>query len=578
MTQSRIAPEVEADSQLLSHTDTVAWLEKLQLDVRTCNYLVRVMESLQENVALQGYSCFWSAGVEIVERLAPLGVDRHCLAAGFLYPLVQAGALPPVDWGQDPVSDETRLLLQAVSRLEDIRERAGTGRSGSWRLKGQSQAENIRSMVLAMSGDLQVTLLWLAERATSLARAIEDGSDSCRPLARQVLRICAPIASRLGVHRLQSEMEDLCLAALAPRQMARISTMVRGLKTQWESAAEGVVQTLQTELDRAGIRSSVESRMKTLYGIWRKMRRKGVGLDSLHDVLGMRVILHSESDCYLALGCVHRLWAHLSDEFDDYIGTPKTNGYRSIHTAVVIPRIGTMEVQIRTAEMDREAEYGACAHWRYKGQGISNPWFENRVRKLRQLADQQTDGLESTALADILLEDSVRSHIYVFTRDGDAVELPQGATLLDFAYHVHSDLGHRCSGGLVNGVSSAPGRVLRNGQSVEVTVSDQASPQREWLTHGILNTVRARHMVQRWFRRLDADRAREIGEQLLLREISRQALPITALRELATMLKQSTVEEMQFQLGSDKLTLAEVRQAAAELASRPQSQDSEEES
>ena len=504
------------------------------------------------------------AGLDMVRELIPAGGANEMLAAACLYWLHEEQLIS--DAQKSAVASAQVLALMAeVSSQAEMHKSVDDFRR-QWRQA--DQLERLRNMVLAMSDDLRVTLLLLAERSTRLQRALQRG-ENCRTSARHLLRIYAPIAERLGFHRLKSRMEDLCLFALAPHQATRISSRVEELRDEWESAIAGLRDTLAGALKEEGIACTVESRVKNIYGIWRKMRSKGVGFDGMHDVLGVRIIVEGDADCYRALGSVHALWSHLSDEFDDYIGNPKPSGYRSIHTAVVVPRVGTLEVQIRSKEMDKEAEFGACAHWLYKGDSMTNPWFEERVRQLRKLAENTAgngDRPEASYLTRILIDDSMRRHIYVFTRNGDPAELPTGATVLDLAYYLHSDLGVRCVGGIVNGVRVPAAQMLRNGQRVEIISGPEREPEPSWLQSPALQTSRAKHKLQQRLRRLENDRARTEGERLLVQELSVRGLNVTAMHGVASELEKDTVDQMLLDLGTGRLQLDIVRGAIDSLS------------
>ena len=512
------------------------------------------------------------AGLDMIRELLPAGGANEMLAAACLYWLHEEQLIS--DAQKSAVASAQVLALMAeVSNQAEMHKSVDDFRR-QWRQA--DQLKRLRNMVLAMSDDLRVTLLLLAERCTSLRRALQRG-ENCRASARNLLRIYAPIAERLGFHRLKSRMEDLCLLALAPRRATRISSQVEALRGEWESAIAGLRDTLAGALKEEGIACTVESRVKNIYGIWRKMRNKGVGFRGLHDVLGVRIIVEGNVDCYRALGSVHALWSHLPDEFDDYIGNPKPNGYRSIHTAVVVPRVGTLEVQIRSKEMDKEAEFGACAHWLYKGDSVTNPWFEERTRQLRKLAENAVsngDRPEAPYLTRILLDHSMRRHIYVFTHNGDPAELPTGATVLDLAYYLNSDLGVRCVGGIVNGVQVPVGQVLRNGQRVEIISGPEREPEPSWLQSPALQTSHAKHRLQKRLQQLENERARAEGERLLVQELSARGLNVIGMHDLAKELEKDTVDQMLLDLGTGRLQLDTVRQSIDSM-SHPESQTEE---
>lgn len=504
-----------------------------------------------------------SLALRVAQTLSSLEIDQDCLCAAVLYILVDSGDLNIAEI-KEHFAPVVVVLVETSLRVKKL--------DVSWlrtpMRAEKEQANNLRSMVLVMAGDLRVTLIALAEKSVRLQLALAASDEQVRSQAIEVMRIYAPIAAQLGLNKLQHEMEDLCFWAIAPRQCERLQTQVRQQQLEWEKNGPVLIETIHGELLERGIDSRVEGRVKSLYNIWRKMRRKKVGITGMHDAVGVRIVVGDEVECYRTLAHIHKRWRHLSGELDDYIGNPKPNGYQSLHTAVLIPGVGTLEVQIRTEEMDRAAENGACSHWRYKGETLTNRWFDSKMGKLRQWAAEGED--PEWESANELFEELVRQHIYVFSRDGDVVELPAGATVLDFAYYLHTDLGHSCRSAAVDGQRVPVGFVLKNGQKVEVFAGGSGEPKYEWLDPAAAfpTTARARHRVQQWFRRLDADRAREKGEAMLLPELRHLGLAASSMREIAVKLKLETVDQMLIELGQNKRPLAQVVEIAAMIQSK----------
>ncbi|MCC7215696.1 MAG: bifunctional (p)ppGpp synthetase/guanosine-3',5'-bis(diphosphate) 3'-pyrophosphohydrolase [Burkholderiales bacterium] len=454
--------------------------------------------------------------------LTGLKLDADSIRGALLIGLPVAGAFDAEDvrarFGADVAT-----LVAGVARMGDIRAAAGTGDKD----ERAAQAENLRKMLLAMVEDIRVVLIKLAERTQAL-RTLMGGDPALRAqTAREVLDLFAPLANRLGVWQLKWELEDLSLRALEPATYKAIAQMLDERRLDRERYIRDVVATLKQELKAAGIAAEVTGRPKHIYSIYDKMRRKQAGIESLYDIRAVRILVDSVRDCYTALGLVHHLWTPLAREFDDYIAKPKANNYRSLHTAVTGPEGKSLEVQIRTWEMHQHSEYGVASHWRYKeggGRGVRHdPTFDEKIAWLRQVLDWKDAVADSGDWLSAFKESLFTDSIYVLTPQGKVIDLPRGATPVDFAYSVHTGLGHRCRGAKVDGQMVPLNYRLANGQQVEIVAAKQGGPSRDWLNAelGYVHSNRARAKVRQWFKAQQHEATVAQGRALVERELSR---------------------------------------------------------
>ena len=457
--------------------------------------------------------------------LAGLHLDATTLRAALLVGLPAAGAFDQEDVAARFGAD-VAALVAGVGRMEEIRAAPAAGDAA----ERAAQAERLRKMLLAMVEDIRVVLIKLAERTQALRQLVAGGpaaADARTRAAREVQDLFAPLANRLGVWQLKWELEDLALRALEPAAYKSIAAMLDERRSDRERYIDSVIEVLRAELAATGLRAEVTGRPKHIYSIWNKMRRKEVGIDALYDIRAVRILVPELRDCYTALGVVHHLWTPVPGEFDDYIARPKANSYRSLHTAVIGPEGKALEVQIRTFDMHQESEYGVAAHWRYKEaaqKGVRrDPGFEDRLAWLRQVLDwKDTVAGASDALAAFrtsLFTDT----IYVLTPQGKVVDLPKGATPVDFAYAVHTSLGHRCRGARVDGAMVPLNYALKNGQRVEIVATKQGGPSRDWVNPelGYVTSHRARTKVRQWFKQQQQEETLAHGRAVVERELAR---------------------------------------------------------
>jgi GTP pyrophosphokinase len=381
----------------------------------------------------------------------------------------------------------------------------------------KSNDEAVRKLMLTLAQDVRAVVVLLAERLDDLRQAIQLSTDIQEALARQTLVLHAPLANRIGVWQIKWELEDLSFRFLEPHTYKEIAGLLDERRSDRERWIEAVIEDLRGELAGLGIQGEVQGRPKHIYSIWKKMKLKGLSFTQLMDVRAVRVVVDNIDDCYTVLGVVHDKWTPIPGEFDDYIAQPKGNFYRSLHTAVLGPEHKPLEVQIRTQEMHQESELGVAAHWRYKEGTKSDRRFDERVVWLRQMLDwsREVSGGEVSGPKD--------DTIYVFTPQGRVIDLPEGSTPVDFAYHVHTDLGHRCRGARVDGAMVPLHHRLESGQRVEITVAKQGGPSRDWLNPelGFLHSHRALTKVRHWFNQQNLSESLVLGRHLLDKAIQR---------------------------------------------------------
>jgi GTP pyrophosphokinase len=499
-------------------------------------------------------------GEAVAGILEQLGLSRALLAAATIYPLLRDGLLH---------ADElTRTRLAGLSDIVSGLDQLGrVSLPPDWRpgeALATSQSEALRRMLLAMVSDVRLVLIRIAEQLYRLRTARDASAEQQKALAVETREIFAPLANRLGVWQLKWELEDLAFRYLEPATYTRIVRALNEKRTEREAAIENVRKVFAAELAANGVEASVTARPKHIYSIWRKMKRKDSGLEHIFDVRAVRVLVDSVGDCYAALGVVHNRWSYLSGEFDDYIANPKENRYRSLHTAVIGPGNQVVEVQIRTREMHREAELGVAAHWRYKEGGNLKAAFDQKIQFLRQLlepTDRDGDLLEQ------IRGDVFEDRVYALSPKGDVVEMPAGATALDFAYHVHTEVGHRCRGAKVNGRIVPLTYTVQNGDKIEIITGKEAQPRRDWLSpqNGYLAAARSRAKVRTWFRQQDKDQNRSQGRDILDRELARLNIRDLATDAIANELKFASTDALCIALGAGDVTSTAVANAVQRL-------------
>jgi GTP pyrophosphokinase len=499
-------------SHQMSQASFEQWLAALELD----NDKKAALEKLYQkvNYLFDDSTPCQTKSLEMVEILSGLNLDTDSLCAAFICPLYEYKCIS-LEYIKENFSKQIYLLCKGVSQMDAIKALQQSQSS----LVNTNQIDNIRRMLLAMVEDVRAVVIKLAERLCHL-RLVKDSDEETRVLAaKETSNIYAPLANRLGIGQLKWELEDLSFRYLHPEVYKEIAMQLDEKRLDRERYMAEFVDNISKKLKSSDIKGIICGRPKHIYSIWKKMQQKSLDFEQLFDVRAVRVIVDELQGCYAALGLVHTSWQHLSKEFDDYVATPKSNGYQSIHTVVIGPEDKTIEIQIRTQQMHDDAELGVAAHWRYKEGNASGKTsgFDEKVSWLRKILQWQEDVSESGELFDELRSQVFEDRIYVFTPGGDVVDLPSGATPLDFAYYIHSNVGHSCIGAKVFGRIVPFTHLLQTGDQVEVLRSKTLNPSRDWLNPNLnyLHTPRARAKVQHFFRLLDRDKHLAVGKELL---------------------------------------------------------------
>jgi GTP pyrophosphokinase len=490
-------------------------------------------------------------GTEAAELLGKLGMDAETRAVALLLPLVDETALDLAAIEKE-IGVEVARLTQGALRLASLKDLRKTATE-------TLQANRLRQMLLTIAEDPRVVLVSLAYQVCALRAARNAVEQTRRAVGQETLEVFAPLANRLGVWQLKQELEDLAFRYLEPDIYQRIADGLDQRHTDRGRYIAQVIARLREELHRAGVSAEISGRPKHVYSVWNKMREKGLDLSKVFDVLGFRILVNDVSDCYAALGVVHGLWEPIMDAFDDYIAKPKTNGYQSLHSAVIGPEKVTMEVQIRTFAMHRHADLGVAAHWQYK-EGL-----QRRIAWSRGFLDSAENTTGGTDLIERFKQAALQDRIYVLTPQGHIIDLPANATPLDFAYAVHTEVGHRCRGAKVDGVMVSLTKALASGQQVEILTAREGHPSRDWLNPnlGYLKTASARAKVRRWLKQQNHEAHVAQGRAVLEREHRRLGLSEINIAELAKRFKMRRPEDLLAALGCGDISAARLAQALA---------------
>ena len=436
-------------------------------------------------------------GLKIADILLGLELDTKSLAAAILYPAFKMHEIVP-ERVAEHFGEDIRMLLTDTLKMQSLEQIRQVS------LDEHPQIENLRKLLLAMVSDIRAVLIILAERLVQLRHAKDMEKDAQKQLARETMSIYAPLANRIGVWQLKWEIEDLCFRYLEPIAYKEIAAQLTTKRDVRENYIQNAIQALTSILVTHRVPNvKVSGRVKHIYSIYSKMKRKGSDFHAIYDITALRVLVPEVADCYNVLSILQTAWKQMPEEFDDYISQPKPNGYRSLHTLVLGPENQIIEVQIRTYQMHQDAELGVASHWQYKEGKLVTSTYEAKIALLRQIMAWQNEIInEPTGKSKRPVNDLFADRVYVFTPMGDIIDLPQGATPLDFAYHVHSEIGHRCRGAKVDGKMVTLTYQLKTGQRVEVLTSKQHNPSRDWLNphYGYIKTSKAKSHIHHWFR------------------------------------------------------------------------------
>ncbi|MFO8025316.1 GTP diphosphokinase [Thiohalophilus sp.] len=571
---SRKHPEIAADSPV----DIDAWLESLKANyspddltlIRRAAALSREAHEGQQRASGEPY---FMHSLAVAQILTELNLDANSISAAMLHDVVEDTRFTLEDI-QSEFGEDVARLVDGVTKMDIIANLRG---ADPQQQKEHLQAENLRKMLLAMAEDVRVVLIKLADRLHNMRTLCALPGEKQRRIARETMDIFAPLANRLGIWQLKWELEDLAFRYLRPADYKQIAEHLAERRNEREHYLSRFVHHLQAELDKTEIEAEVKGRVKHIYGIWKKMQRKQQAFHQIYDVLAVRIYVETIPACYAALGIVHTLWNYLPGEFDDYIATPKENNYRSIHTAVIGPEGKTVEVQIRTWDMHQESEYGIAAHWRYKEGIRSNQAFDEKIAWLRQLLEWKEDIAEAGEFVDQFKSEVFADRVYVFTPMGNIIDLPAGATPLDFAYRIHTEVGHRCRGAKVNGRMVSLTQPLHTGDQVEILSVKKGGPSRDWMNPqlGYLVTSKARQQVQRWFRLQNLEQNIADGRSIVERELKRLGFGDIKYEKLANQMGYKQVDEFLAALGRGDIKPGRIATVAHQLSEPPPQSETE---
>lgn len=513
------------------------WLDDLTLSAKTKEKL-RTVSDVPEILLM---------GQEMVEILQELHMDDETLQAALVFPYCEIHELDH-EALVDNFGKNIAHLVESVRKMQAINSLQ------SKRVASSSvQIENLRNMLLTMVEDVRAIVIKMAERICTLHKIKKEDEETRVIVAKECANIYAPLANRLGIGQLKWELEDLSFRYLHPVTYKKVAKMLKEKRVDREQYIHDYVGQLQTLLNNENIKAEVIGRPKHIFSIYKKMKKKNLDFEQLFDIRALRIIADRLQDCYAALGTVHANFRHIPSEFDDYIATPKANGYQSIHTVVVGPQGKSIEIQIRTEKMHQDAELGVAAHWKYKeGSSGKTASADERVNWLRKILQWQEEMAESGSLVEEFRSQVFDDRVYVLTPRGDVIDLPVGSTPLDFAYYIHSNVGNRCTGAKVSGRIVPFTYKLQNGDQIEILTGKHANPSRDWMHPGLgyVHSSRARATIQSYFKKQDKTKNIDAGRELLERELGKVNLPLKYASDFLDKFNVKTADDLYAALGS----------------------------
>ncbi|ELY7103683.1 bifunctional (p)ppGpp synthetase/guanosine-3',5'-bis(diphosphate) 3'-pyrophosphohydrolase [Acinetobacter baumannii] len=537
---TELSEETTVEHAAETQVGLASWLDRVReiLDGAELKQLEEVAHlTLQKELdsTVNHRSNTFATGVGMADILAHLHVDEDTLSAAMLYSSVRED-ITDIEEVKRKFGEQVYNLVKgtlAMGKLSELIEK-NKRLEDHFNNNQREHLSGIYKMLISVTEDVRVVLIKLAERTYSLRELANSSRERQERVAREILTIYSPLAHRLGIAQLKWELEDLAFRYLAPDRYKEIASLLNEKRLEREHYIQFVIDRLKSELAAHGIEAEITGRAKHIYSIYRKMKSKNLSFDQLYDIRALRVLVNSVPECYHSLGIVHQIWRHIPHQFDDYITNPKANGYRSLHTAVIAEN-KSLEVQIRTHEMHDEAELGVCSHFNYKeGSKNTDHSFNHRLHSLRAVLEHYQERNETTVHQnedetegfDQLQDFEGFEKIYVFSRDGDIKELPRGSTVLDFAYHVHTEVGNKCYAARVNQRYVPLTYTLKTGEQVEILTKKDREPNRDWLVNslGYIKTARACDKLRHWFRQQDRSKNLEVGRELLNKELSRLAI------------------------------------------------------
>jgi GTP pyrophosphokinase len=497
----------------------------------------------------------------VADILVDLGMPVSTIAAGLLHDTVEDTNLSLEDLKRD-FGEEIAMMVSGVTKLTQLPRVSHyeDEQRGESEAKLELAKENLRKTFLAMGDDVRVVLIKLADRLHNMRTLSHLSKDRRERIAKETLEIFAPLANRLGIWQIKWELEDLSFRYVYPDKYREIAELVSERRSVREKTMKDIIATLAKNLEQADIKADVVGRPKHFYSIYKKIERKDVPFELVYDVRGVRVVVEKEHDCYLALGVIHNRWKPVPGAFDDYIATPKDNLYQSLHTAVIYDDGKTLEVQIRTPEMHENAEYGIAAHWRYKEGRRRDDAYEQKILWLRKLMEWRQDVDDATDFMDAMKSDVFDDRVYVFTPHGDIIDLPAGSTPIDFAFHIHTEIGYRCRGAKVDGKLVSLDYKLQTGNSVEILTAKRGGPSRDWLNPSLelVKSQRARSKIRQWFKRQDREQNISHGRLLLDRELRRLGIEEISFDKISRELNYSQTDDLLAAIGCGDIHLGRI--------------------
>jgi GTP pyrophosphokinase len=523
-----------------------------RLDLELIDRALRFSASAHRGQKRMSGEEFISHSIAVATILIGQFVDSTSIAAALLHDVVEDADVRTEDVAAE-FGLEVAGLVDGLTKIAHL----------TFRSTAEEQVENYRKLLLSIAKDARVIIIKLADRLHNMRTLEHLPADKRARIATETREIYAPLAHRFGMAGVKAELEDLAFKFLEPEEYAALARQVAAKRTEREAMIAALQGPLEQELRRAGIADvDVSGRPKHLWSIWQKMRRRNTPFEAIYDMMALRVLVRTVPDCYHVLGMIHHTWTPLQERFKDYIASPKSNGYQSLHTTIFGPNSQLYEVQIRTPEMHRTAEYGIAAHWLYKTERERPDELDQHFGWFRQLLELQQDTHSPEEFLEFLKVDLYQDEIFVFTPQGDVKRLPKGATAIDFAFHVHTEVGLRCQGCRINGRIAPLHRELKNGDTIEILTSPQARPSRDWLQH--VRTGRARHKIKQWIRQEEETVSSQLGREILQRELKRRRLGMPdadALGKGASMLGMADGTALEAAVGRGDVPIGQVMRA-----------------
>lgn len=520
-----------------------------RLDIALIDRALRFSATAHRGQKRMSGEDFVEHSIAVASILAGLLVDTTSICAALLHDVVEDSTLSTDDIARE-FGPEVAGLVDGLTKISHL----------TFRSSAEEQSENYRKLLLSVARDARVIIIKLADRLHNMRTLEHLSEDRRRRIATETREIYAPLAHRFGMASVKAELEDLAFKFIEPEEYGSLAEQVAARRAERQEAIERLRIPLQEELERAGITAvDVSGRPKHLWSIWQKMRKRDKPFDEIYDLMAMRVIVNTVPECYHVLGIIHHVWTPLQERIKDYIASPKSNGYQSLHTTIFGPQGQLFEIQIRTTEMHRTAEYGIAAHWLYKTSGESEDEIGRQLGWFRQLLELQQESATPEEFLEFLKVDLYHDEIFIFTPQGDVKQLPKGATAIDFAFHVHTDVGLHTTGARVNGRIAPLHRELRNGDTVEILTSPHARPSRDWLAH--VHTGRARSKIKQWIRQEEETVSAQLGREILQRELKRRRLDAPEAAQLDTAGRALNLQDgtaLEVSLGRGDLALGQV--------------------